>query len=54
MIELVEVNPLPSVCQNCQEAKEGQAMGLTEDAYCYNCDYALERWNIVKIEETRK
>ena len=44
-----EVSPLPKRCVKCQEAKEGKEMGLTEDAYCYNCDYALERWKLLKI-----
>lgn len=51
MIELIEVDPLPKRCQECQEAKEGEAMGVGPDAYCYNCDYALDRWQIVKQKE---
>lgn len=46
---LIEANPLPSCCVNCRDAKIGKEMGLTEDAYCYNCDYALLRWKIKKI-----
>ena len=46
MIELVEVQPLPQVCQQCQEVKEAGV-----DAACYNCDHALERFKIVKVEE---
>lgn len=49
-IKYIEVNPLPQRCLECQEAKEGKALGLTEDAYCYNCDFALDRWKIVKDE----
>lgn len=45
MIEIVEVSPLPQVCADCPEAKE---MGLCVDAYCYNCDYALERFKILE------
>ena len=40
-MELFEVNPLPEVCQNCQE----------ED--CYACDHAGERWQLSKLEELR-
>lgn len=46
-----EVKPLPKRCRKCPEAKEGKKMGLTEDAYCYNCDYALERWEIIEDED---
>lgn len=31
-MEWIEANPLPPVCQSCQEEE------------CYNCDYAGERW----------
>lgn len=51
MLEIIEVKPLPQRCLECQEAKEGEAMGLTPDAYCYNCDYALDRFQLVKVEE---
>lgn len=51
MLEIVEVSPLPERCVNCEEAKEGEAMGVGVDAYCYNCDYALDRFRLVKIEE---
>lgn len=36
-----EVSPLPKRCVECQEEKK------EED--CYNCDYALERWKLLKI-----
>ena len=48
-IEIIEVNPLPERCLNCEEAKEGEALGVGVDAYCYNCDYALDRFKIIKI-----
>ena len=51
MIEIIEVEPLPQRCLDCPEAKEGIEMGLTVDAYCYNCDFALDRFKIIKIEE---
>lgn len=47
-MEIKEVSPLPKRCVECEEAKAGKAMGLSEDAYCYNCDYALERWVVVE------
>lgn len=50
-IEIIEVNPLPERCLNCEEAKEGEALGLSVDAYCYNCDYALDRFKIIRIPE---
>ena len=43
MFKLVEVNPLPQRCLECPEAKEAEALGLGVDAYCYNCDFALDR-----------
>lgn len=43
---LIETDPLPTCCVDCREAEE--TMGLTEDAYCYNCDFALLRWKIEK------
>ena len=46
-MEIKEVNPLPQRCLECQEAKEAKELVLTEDAYCYNCDYALDRFIIV-------
>lgn len=50
MLKIVEVQPLPQRCQECQEAKEAEEMGLGPDAYCYNCDYALERFEIITEE----
>ena len=41
MMELLEANPLPVECQNCEE----------ED--CYNCDNAGKRWYLPKEEELR-
>ena len=46
MIKLIEVEPLPQVCQECQEVKE---YGV--DCACYNCDYALERFRVVKTDD---
>lgn len=50
-IEIIEVNPLPQRCLECAEAAEGEELGVGPDAYCYNCDYALERFQIIKIPE---
>ena len=47
MIKYVEVTPLPERCLNCPEAKEVEEMGLGPDAYCYNCDWALDRFIIL-------
>ena len=49
-IDIIERNPLPQRCLECEEAAEGEALGLSVDAYCYNCDYALDRFQIVKTE----
>ena len=38
-MEWIEVNPLPDVCQKCQEEE------------CYNCDYAGERWTLSKADD---
>ncbi len=38
-MELQERNPLPEVCQTCEEGD------------CYNCDYAGERWYLPQTEE---
>lgn len=40
-MEWIEANPLPAVCQNCQEEE------------CYNCDYAGERWTLSQADELR-
>lgn len=37
-----EANPLPQVCQQCAEVKEHGV-----ECACYNCDYALERFEIL-------
>lgn len=47
-MELIEKNPLPQRCIDCPEAKEAKELGLTEDAYYYNCDFALDRWTIAR------
>lgn len=46
-MKIIEANPLPERCLNCLDAKEGEELGLGPDAYCYNCDYALERFIIL-------
>ena len=38
-MEWLEANPLPVVCENCEE----------ED--CYNCDHAGERWYLSERDE---
>lgn len=40
-MEWIEVNPLPDVCQKCQEEE------------CYNCDYAGLRWMLPKADKLR-
>ena len=50
-MKFIEVKPLPKRCLECPEAKEAKKNGLTEDAYCYNCDFALERWIIIKDDD---
>ena len=40
-MEWIEANPLPAVCQNCQEEE------------CYNSDYAGARWTLSKADELR-
>ena len=37
----IEADPLPAVCQNCQEEEY------------YNCDYAGERWTLSQADELR-
>lgn len=53
-MELREVRPLPKRCRECPEAKKAKKLGFAEDAYCYNCDFALERWEIVKDDDESK
>ncbi|MDL2273404.1 hypothetical protein LJC34_02510 [Oscillospiraceae bacterium OttesenSCG-928-G22] len=48
-MEIREVTPLPPRCLECEDAKDGIALGVGVDAYCYNCDYALDRFEIVKV-----
>ena len=40
-MEWIEADPLPAVCQNCQEEE------------CYNCDYTGERWTLSQADELR-
>ena len=40
-MEWIEADPLPAVCQNCQEEER------------YNCDYAGERWTLSQADELR-
>ena len=40
-MEYKEVSPLPAICENCQEEE------------CYNCDYALDRWQLSPADELR-
>ena len=35
---------LPRRCEDCLEKKEAEVCGFTADAYCYNCDYAMDRF----------
>lgn len=46
-MEIREKPILPQRCIDCQERKEAESMGLGPDAYCYNCDWALDRFEIV-------
>ena len=38
-MDWIEADPLPEVCQNCQEEE------------CYNCDYAGARWYLSPEDE---
>lgn len=38
MIKLIEKDPLPPVCENCSDD-------------CGSCDYCLERFEMVEVEE---
>ena len=49
MLEIREIQPLPQRCQECEEVKEHGV-----DCACYNCDYALERFELVKVDEPQK
>lgn len=40
-MEWIEADPIPTVCQDCQE----------ED--CYNCDTAGERWRLSQVDELK-
>ena len=40
-MEWIEADPLPKVCQECQE----------ED--CWECDHAGERWYLSKLDELK-
>lgn len=42
-MKLIERNPLPLICQECI-AKQKET-GEYDD--CYNCDYALDRWEMI-------
>ena len=45
-MEIREKPILPKRCVDCQERKEMEGL-VSPDAYCYNCDFALERFEIV-------
>jgi hypothetical protein len=47
MAKIVEVSPLPQVCQECKEIVE--CRGNTGQA-CWECDYAEERFYLVDEE----
>lgn len=49
MLEIREIQPLPQRCQECEKVKEDGV-----DCACYNCDYALERFELVKLDEPQK
>ena len=40
MVDYIEVKPIPEVCRKCMETQ-------TDGEECYNCDYALERWQLL-------
>jgi hypothetical protein len=40
MVDYIEVKPIPEVCKKCMETQ-------TDEEECYNCDYALERWQLL-------
>lgn len=46
-MELIERNPLPTICKECIAQQE--ATGEYDD--CYNCDNALDRWEIRRTVE---
>ena len=45
-MEIREKPILPKRCVDCQERKEMEGL-VSPDAYCYNCDWALDRFEIV-------
>ena len=51
MIMILKEREIPPVCIDCPERLEGEASGLGPDAYCYNCDEALSRYEILWVDE---
>ena len=61
MIEYNEANPLPLVCQECEEkqriynaAAEAEKLKMEEEGFsfdCGSCDYAGERWYLSRKDE---
>lgn len=45
-MRIIQREPLPQVCAECEEVKE-----FGTECACYNCDYALERFEILPDEE---
>lgn len=45
-IEFIERQPLPQECQECKEIVE---CGGAVDMACYNCDFALKRFKMVRV-----
>lgn len=54
-MEQSEERGLPKRCLDCDERREGEQLGLGPDAYCYNCDFALDRFPVIDpVELTNK
>ena len=53
-MEEQEEKALPRRCKDCQERKAAERIGLSPDAYCYNCDYELERFGEEETEDLMK
>ena len=51
MIVLKERKPIPQICIECKARKDGEKQGLGPDAYCYNCDHELDRYEMVLVPE---
>ena len=51
MIVLKEYSPIPQVCIECKAREDGENQCFGPDAYCYNCEHELERYEMISVPD---